>query len=254
MRVCDFLTAPSRLRYTAGIRHDLKGLGVVKKETLITAAVFLGVGFLAGFAFNAHRSARQRAAAVAASGSSAQAQAAASADSPSASGASAALGGSDAEISSQLPKGHPALTDAEVVQFFTDDAAHNPSDPAPRLKLADFLYDRHHFDQAIPWYRQALALDPKDVDARTDMATCYFSLGNAREAVIQLNDALNYDPHHGPTLFNLAVVNMEGAHNYPAARMALRRLAAVNPSYPGLGPLKQALDAASSASDSAATP
>ncbi|MGH9377600.1 MAG: tetratricopeptide repeat protein [Terriglobia bacterium] len=228
----------------------------MKKETLITAVVFLGVGFLAGFAFSAHRSSLQRplqretpvassassqqpAGDSAPSGPSGQSSQPASPE-PSSSQASSDSG--EADLASKLPKGHPQLTDAEVIQFFKDASQHNPGNPAPRLKLADFLYDRKQYDQAISWYQQALALDPKNVDARTDMATCYFSLGRAREAASQLRAALEIDPRHEPTLFNLALVNMEGTHNYTGAREALNRLAAINPNYPGLADLKQQLD------------
>lgn len=209
----------------------------MKKETLITAIVFLGVGFLAGFAFKAHRtpSAVQSPAPVTSGSQQA---------SPTNS-ASSASSGAPSDISSDLPKGHPQLTDAEVIQFFKDASAHNPSDPAPRLKLADFLYDRKQYSEAIGWYQKALTLDPKNVDARTDMATCYFTLGQAREAVSQLQAALKYDPRHEPTLFNLAVVSLEGMHDYAEANTALARLAAINPNYPGLDELKQQIAASS---------
>lgn len=209
----------------------------MKKETLITAIVFLGVGFLAGFAFKAHRTPSAGQSAAVATPASQQA-------SP-ADGASTASNGAPSDISSDLPKGHPQLTDAEVIQFFKDASAHNPGNPAPRLKLADFLYDHKQYSKAIDWYQQALALDPKNVDARTDMATCYFTLGQAREAVSQLQAALKYDPRHEPTLFNLAVVNLEGIHDYAEANTALARLAAINPNYPGLDELRQQIAASS---------
>jgi tetratricopeptide (TPR) repeat protein len=223
----------------------------VKKETLITAIVFLGVGFLAGYALNAHRSSiqRQRESMIMTPAAGSQ---------PASDSASAMLladqassTGGSAPLASQLPKGHPPITDAEVIQFFKDASTHNPADPSPRLKLADFLYDRRRFEEAIPWYQQALSLDPKNADARTDMATCYFNLGRARQAIDQLHQALKIDPRHGPTLFNLVVVNTEGLHDYAAARRALKRLAAMNPSYPGLAQLKHELN---EATDGASAP
>lgn len=221
----------------------------MKKETLITAIVFLGVGFLAGYAFSAHRSSLERQSALASAAASQQVSGD-SGSSASPSGAQDSAGGGPSDLSSQLPKGHPQLTDAEVIQFFKDAAAHNPGNPAPRLKLADFLYDHKQYDEAITWYQQALALDPKNVDARTDMATCYFSLGRSREAVSELQAALKFDPRHAPTLFNLAVVNMEGTRDYAGARVALNRLAAVNPNYPGLSDLRAQLDQTESAAGS----
>lgn len=213
----------------------------MKKETLITAIVFLGVGFLAGYVFNAQRNSasKQQPAAsnVAAAPSSQQASAPAAQD-----GADSA-----SPDAASLPKGHPPITDAEIVKFFKDAASRNPSDPEPRLKLANFLFDQHHFNEAITWYQQALRLDPRNVDARTDMATCYFNLGKAREALDELHQALKIDPQHEATLFNLVVVNLNGTHDLRAARQAWQRLDQINPSYPNLDQLKQSLDQAAGA-------
>lgn len=157
-------------------------------------------------------------------------------------------------MGSQLPKGHPPINAAEVIQFFKDASTRSPNDPAPRLKLADYLFDRRQFADAIPWYQQALTLDPKDVDARTDMATCLFDVGRASEAVDQLHEALRIDPRHEPTLFNLIVVSMDGTHDYRTANVALNRLRAINPGYPGLGQLAQALGAAGAGASGQADP
>lgn len=219
----------------------------MKKETLITAIVFLSVGFLAGFAYNAHRNSVQRQKAVAA-GMITPAAGKAAADAADSSGSSngqALAAPAPSGLASQLPKGHPALTEAEVIQFFKEAVSHNPADPSPRLKLANFLYDRQHYSEAIAWYQQVLTLDPKNANARTDLATCYFNLGHPDKAIRQLQAALKADPRHAPTLFNLVVVNMQGTHDYAAARKALVRLQAINPSYPGLEQLAQALNAAS---------
>lgn len=207
--------------------------------------MFLGVGFLAGFAFNAHRNSIERARAKAQSAMAASAtDPGGSAESSSGASQPSAAASGPADLGAQLPKGHPAVSDAEVIQFFKDAAVQRPQDPAPRLKLADFLYDRRNFNEAITWYQQALALDPGDADARTDMATCLFNVGRAQEALNQLHQALKSDPRHEPTLFNLVVVNMDGTHDFRAATQALDELKAINPGYPGLGELEQALGTA----------
>lgn len=211
----------------------------MKKETWLTAVIFLGAGFLAGFAFNAHQNSLHRREPVGRAAIVASAEA--SQPNP-----TLAPGVPDGGLMAgeQLPKGHPAINDAQIIQFFKNASSRNPNDPAPRLKLADFLYDRQRFSDAVPWYQQALALDPQDVDARTDMATCLFNMGRTREAVDELQQALTMDPHHEATLFNLAVVNLDGTHDLRAANDALKRLRAINPGYPGLDQLQQAVQAA----------
>ncbi|HTV55098.1 MAG TPA: tetratricopeptide repeat protein [Terriglobia bacterium] len=205
----------------------------MKKETLITIVVFLGVGFLGGYAYNAHQNSvlRQK---LALSSSGQQSTTVQPGDSSTASAPASDVG---------LPQGHPPVDAREIIQFFESAAAQNPSDPAPRLKLANFLYDRQRWAEAIPWYRQALQLSPRNVDAMTDMATCSFNLGQFAQAINELDEGLKIDPQHQPTLFNLIVVNLEGAHNVAAARRAWKRLNAMNPAYPHLAELKQRLDA-----------
>lgn len=207
----------------------------MKKETLITIVVFFGVGFLSGYAYNAHRNStlRQKVAEQAAADQSAAPQANAAAPDP-ASPDAGTVG---------LPKGHPPVNAQEIIQFFESAAARNPQDAGPRLKLANFLYDQQHWAEAVSWYRQGLALSPRNVDAMTDMATCLFHLSDFSQALNELSSALKLDPHHEPTLFNLIVVNLDGTHNLTAARQAWKRLNAMDPAYPNLQQLKQSLDA-----------
>jgi hypothetical protein len=207
----------------------------VKRETLITIVVFLGVGFLGGYAYNAHKNSalRQKLTADSAPDGSAKPQA----------GAASPPSSSPSTVSEGLPQGHPPVDARQIVQFFESAAAQNPRDPEPRLKLANFLYDQHRWAEAIAWYRQALALSPNNVDAMTDMATCSFNLGEFRQAMNELDRALKVDPQHEPTLFNLIIVNLEGVHNLTAAQQAWARLNALDPAYPHLAQLKQSLDA-----------
>ncbi len=209
----------------------------MKKETLITIAVFLGVGFLGGYAYNAHRTA------------TAHQSAAHATVAPSPASTTAATPAGDTSLG--LPNGHPPVSPAEIVHFFEDAAATNPGNPGPRLKLADFLYDQKQWAEAISWYLQALRLNPKDVDARTDLATCYFNLGEPAKALKELNQALKVDPHHRATLFNLIVVNLEGEHDPAAAEQAWNRLHSIDPAYPHLAELKRALDATPTGKSSA---
>ncbi len=208
----------------------------MKKETLITAIVFLGAGFLGGYVYSARRLSVASPTPGAAPSAAATTQGTA--------GNSGAGNAASGDFASQLPKGHPPLNDAEVIQFFKDAAAHNPADPAPRLKLANFLYDRRRYTEAIPWYQKALQRSPADADARTDLATCYFNLGDSRQALNELHQALRTDPRHQATLFNLVVVNLEGAHDAGAAKQAWEQLQAVNPNYPQLDRLKELLNQA----------
>ena len=216
----------------------------MKKETVITAVVFLVVGFLAGYITDAQLnwSARQKAAA----GMSGVR------DEPPGGGtaSSAASGG----VTSQgLPEGHPPIDPTAVISSLQEETARNPKSPEPRLKLANFLYDQRQYQQAIEWYQKALELDPRNVNARTDLGTCYFSLGRGEDALREYRRSLEVDPKHEPTMFNMIVVNIEGTRDLAAAGQAWEKLHKLNPNYPGLDRLKISLAAARGSATGAPT-
>jgi tetratricopeptide (TPR) repeat protein len=213
----------------------------MKKETIITAVIFLAVGFLAGYITDAQMNwnGRQKAA-----------QAAASPEMPP-SGADAAAPAAGAPRQQGLPEGHPPIDNAAIVKQLESAAAQNPKDADVRLKLADFLYDQKQYSQSIEWYQRALELDPKNVNARTDLGTAYFYTGRPQDALHEYNKSLETDPDHEPTLLNTIVVNLQGTHDVAAAQTAWDRLHKLNPNHPALAGLAQQIDAARKAGGTA---
>jgi len=204
----------------------------MRKELIATAVIFLAVGFLAGYITDAQLNWNTR-------------QRPASANSTSglpAGEASAAPSGGG--MTQGLPEGHPPIDSAAVIKQMQDLAAQNPKDPEIRLKLANFLYDQKQYGQAIEWYQRTLELDPKNVNARTDLGTAYFYTGRAREALDQYRQSLALNPTHEPTLLNSIVVNLEGTHDLAAAQKAWDRLHQINPNNAALASLKEKLEAA----------
>ncbi|HEV2423766.1 MAG TPA: tetratricopeptide repeat protein [Terriglobia bacterium] len=193
-------------------------------SNLITALVFLCVGFVAGYVFKS----QTRPAGVDTQPNVTAAQNQSPASAPAPAGA--------------LPPGHPPVDTGPQVQAMEREIASRPQDPAPPLKLANFLYDQGNFEGAIRWYEKAVALDPRNVDASTDLGTCYFNVGRSDDALRQFRHSLSVQPGHQPTLFNIIVVNMEGKHDFKAAQKAYDALYRLNPQYPKLGELKKTLD------------
>jgi tetratricopeptide (TPR) repeat protein len=204
----------------------------VKKETLITALVFLVFGFLAGYIYRAQTG--HSAAEVPAGDSSPSL--------PTGDGAAAESAGTASGDTAALPPGHPPIDDGAMVQAIEEQANSNPRDPAPPLKLANYLYDHGKYEEAIRWYQKALQLDPANVNASTDLGTCYFNVGRADDALRQFHRSLAIEPRHQPTLYNIIVVEMEGKHDYQAAEDAWETLHRLNAGYPKLDELKQRLD------------
>lgn len=212
----------------------------MKKETILTALVFFGVGFLAGYAYNA------RSNTGVAQGQAAVTPVATStpADAPDSVSAMGGGGDTSGQGRAGLPKGHPPLDFATTVKFFEEQASREPNNPKLPLELANYLYDQRHFDEAIPWYQKALGLDPGNIDARTDLGTAYFNLGKNDDAIREYRKSLEADPNHENTLFNLIVVNLAGKHDAAAARPYWERLHKLDPNHQGLAQLTQELQAA----------
>jgi len=213
----------------------------MKKETLLTAVVFLVVGFLAGYITAAQMgwSGRQKGVMTASS----------SLPSDNAGGSAATAQGGT--MPSGLPEGHPPIDNGLIIKQLQEEAAQNPKDPDIPLKLANFLYDQRQYPQAIEWYQKALNLNPNNVNARTDLGTAYYYTGQSSEALKQYSQSLAIDPDHKPTLLNVIVVNLEGTHNFAAARKAWDHLHKLDPANPNLQSLKQKLDAAPGSSGEA---
>ena len=207
----------------------------MKKETIITAVIFLAVGFLAGYITDAQMNwnGRQKAA---------QAAAMPSEMPPPAGAASAPAGGAMGQQG--LPEGHPPIDTAAVVQQMEQMAAQNPKDVDVRLKLANFLYDQKQYSKAIEWYQRALELDPKNVNGHTDLGTAYFYTGRPQDALREYDKSLKLNPRHEPTMLNAIVVNLEGTHDLAAAQKAWDRLYTLNPNHPALAGLKEQINTA----------
>jgi tetratricopeptide (TPR) repeat protein len=202
----------------------------MKKQTIATAVIFLVVGFLAGYITDAQLNwnARQKTTQT-------------GIEMPAGSATPAPTGGA---MPAGLPEGHPPIDSAALIKQMEDMAAQNPKDPEVRLKLANFLYDQKQYNQSIGWYQRALEIDPKNVNARTDLGTALFYIGRPQDALEQYRQSLEMDPKHEPTLLNSIVVNLEGTHDLAAAQRAWDRLHKLNPNQPALASLKERLDAA----------
>jgi cytochrome c-type biogenesis protein CcmH/NrfG len=87
----------------------------------------------------------------------------------------------------------------------------------------------HQFKVAAEYYDKALQVDPKNVAARTEMASCQYYNGDVDGAISQLQQSLRYDPKDANSLFNLGVVKWQGKQDSKGALAAWRELLKSNP-------------------------
>lgn len=208
----------------------------MKVETIVTAVIFLSVGFLAGFFYKAQKQNSVPAQVIATNSSAAAPSAGAT--------GMGSQGSADLNPAAGLPPGHPSLQVSEIIKNYQQSAEQDPKNPEIPLRLANYLYDQKFYTLAIPWYQRTLSIDPKNINARTDLGTSYFYAGQSRDALREYREALKISPDHQPTMFNMIVVNLEGTHDFRTAEKFWKELDRRNPNYPGLQSLKEKLDAA----------
>ena len=81
----------------------------------------------------------------------------------------------------------------------------------------------HQFKTAIGYYQKSLAINPKNVGARTDMASCMYYLGDTDGALVQLDKSLTYDPKHAGTLINIGIIKWKGKNDVDGAVAAWQK-------------------------------
>ncbi len=89
----------------------------------------------------------------------------------------------------------------------------------------------HQFQTAASYYEKSLQANPKNVGARTDLASCLYYQGDVDGAIAQLEKSLTYDPRHAGTLLNLGVIRWKGKSDAAGAIAAWNKLLTYYPDY-----------------------
>lgn len=90
----------------------------------------------------------------------------------------------------------------------------------------------HQFQESAAYYRKAIDADPRNVPARTGLASCMFYQGDADGAIQQLQQALTYNPKDANSLFDLGMIRYESKHDSAGAVTAWKQLLKLNPKLP----------------------
>ncbi|PYV81507.1 MAG: hypothetical protein DMG05_29865 [Acidobacteria bacterium] len=136
------------------------------------------------------------------------------------------------------PQGHPTITTQADFENLKKAVESAPNNLVLLTELANKLYDAGRHDEAIPYYRRAMALEPNNPDISTDLGTALFYTGKPDEAIAQFNRSLQLDPHHIQSLHNLVIVNLQGKKDVQAASEALKRLISIDPNNPSISTLQ----------------
>jgi tetratricopeptide (TPR) repeat protein len=102
----------------------------------------------------------------------------------------------------------------------------------------------HQFKTAIDYYRRSLDINPKNVGARTDMASCMYYLGDVDGALAQLDKSLTYDAKHPGTLINIGIIKWKGKNDIEGAIAAWEKLLKLNPDFENKAAIQHMIDEA----------
>ncbi len=87
-------------------------------------------------------------------------------------------------------------------------AARQPTDASVRVELGNLHMDAERWDEAVRWYREALALDPNRPDVETDLGACLVSSGSPEQALAEFDKALQAKPDYKNALYNKGIALM----------------------------------------------
>jgi cytochrome c-type biogenesis protein CcmH/NrfG len=102
-----------------------------------------------------------------------------------------------------------ARVDPNEVKALDSLAARQPQDAGVRVELGNLHMDAGRFEEAIRWYREALAINPALPDVATDLGACLVSAGQAAEGLAALDGALARDPTHRLALYNRGIALLQ---------------------------------------------
>src|SRR5262245_64254430 len=86
---------------------------------------------------------------------------------------------------SNLPQGHPNVSNEQLLAMFKEALAKNPNDPTLLTRYANFLFDLGKFKEAVETFRKIAALQPTNLDVRTDLATALWNAGQKDQAMAE---------------------------------------------------------------------
>src|SRR5205085_7793373 len=124
----------------------------------------------------------------------------------------------------------------------TSEAERNPKAPVMRVQLGNMYFDAERLPEAVQWYEAALKVNPKDVNASTDLGIAYYYMNQPDRALAQFDHSLAIDPRHAKTLLNQGIVRAFGKQDVNGASASWEKVLQVAPDSEEARAAKQALD------------
>ena len=123
----------------------------------------------------------------------------------------------------------------EAIDYWLKANKLKPDDYETIVHIANAYFESGKYDLAEQWYTSALTINPKDVNARTDLGTTFMARTppDFDRAIKEYNRSLEVNPNHEQTLHNLVIAYTKKGQAKEASEM-ISRLEKVNPDNPDL--------------------
>jgi len=131
-------------------------------------------------------------------------------------------------VNEQTSTGGVDLANLEEINQLEEKLKANPEDMESTLHLSHLLQDAGLYDKAIVSYKKYLEKNPKNADARVDMAICYYNLNDYNNAINEMETAIKYQPSHQLAHLNLGIVNL-AAQNLDASKAWFKKAVELDP-------------------------
>ena len=141
---------------------------------------------------------------------------------------------------SNLPQGHPNVSNEQLLTMFKEALEKNPNDTMLMTRYANFLFDLGRFSEAADWFQKVLTRQPDNLDVMTDLGTALWNGGQKDKAMAAYQQILKKDPKHMATLHNLVIVHLE-ERDFASAEQTLKQMDQIDPKYEGLDSLRKRL-------------
>lgn len=130
----------------------------------------------------------------------------------------------------------------------------DPKNVEARVQLANLYFDAERYQDAIKYYEEAIAINPRDPNVSTDLGVAYYYLNQPDRALKQFDQSLSVDPKHVKTLLNTGIVRAFGKQDLQGAIAAWDQVMKLAPDSPEGQAAKRALDSLKAAHPGGATP
>jgi cytochrome c-type biogenesis protein CcmH/NrfG len=131
----------------------------------------------------------------------------------------------------------PSMPSLEQMKHMADKQAEpllaklqsDPRNPSLLAQVGRIYESTHQFKEAADYYHKALAIDPRNVIIRNEMASCLYYTGDVDGALQQLEQSLKDDPKNADSLFNIGIIRWQAKNDAAGAVTAWKQLLKLNP-------------------------